>query len=126
MTAVLAMEGSGAVEFGTPARVDWHLDNWRRWMRSGQEVDGHARSSSGVSDGGTSKGFDEMVEAEDRRCAKIVDAILDNLPPVERIAIYIERGIMGRVFEFKRMTFHQALVAGKNALARELARRGVW
>jgi hypothetical protein len=35
-------EGHRAVEFGTPDRVDWHLENWRRWMRSGQEVDGHA------------------------------------------------------------------------------------
>jgi hypothetical protein len=33
----LAMEGSTAVQFGTPDRVDWHLENWRRWMRSGQE-----------------------------------------------------------------------------------------
>jgi hypothetical protein len=77
--------------------------------------------SSGCSDGGTSKGFDEMVEAEDRRCAKVVDAILDNLPPVQRIAIYIERGIMGRVFTFVRVTYHQALTEGKAALGRELS-----
>jgi len=118
--------GSTAVVFGTPDRVEWHLENWRRWMRSGQEVDSLPSRSSGVSDGGTSKGFDEMAEAEDRRCAKIVDAILDNLPPVERIAIYIERGVMGRVFKFVRVTYHQALSAGKAALGRELARRGVW
>lgn len=126
MSAVLAMEGSFAVKFGTPERVEWHLENWRRWMRSGQEVQGHARESQGLSDGGTSKGFDEMVEAEDRRCAKVVDAILDNLPPVERIAIYMERRIMGRVFEFKRVTYHQALQSGKEAVGRELNRRGVW
>lgn len=126
MSAVLAMAGSSAVTFGTPERIEFHLDNWRRWMRSGQEVDGHAHESSGLSSGGTSKGFDEMVEAEDRRCAGIVDAILDNLPPVERIAIYMERGIMGRVFEFKRITYYHALVAGKAALGRELGRRGVW
>lgn len=113
-------------EFGTPVRVEWHLENWRRWMRSGTEVDGHQRSSSGMSDGGTSKGFDEMVESEDRRCAKIVDAILDNLPPTERIAIYVHKGIMGRVFKFVRLTYDQALHAGKEALGRELSRRGVW
>jgi hypothetical protein len=69
-----------------------------------------------------------MAEAEDRRCAKIVDAILDNLPPAERIAIFIERGIMGRVFRFVRLklTYEQALASGKAALGRELARRGVW
>lgn len=120
------MLGSVAVEFGTPERVEFHLSNWRRWQRSGQEVDGYARESTGLSSGGTSKGFDEMVEAEDRRCAQIVDAILDNLPPVERIAIYIERRIMGRVFKFKRITYSQALTSGKMALGRELARRGVW
>jgi hypothetical protein len=124
--AVKKEEGTCAVQFGTPDRIEFHLDNWRRWMRSGREVDGHARQSQGLSDGGTSKGFDEMAEAEDRRCAKVVDAILDNLPPVQRIAIYIERGIMGRVFTFVRVTYHQALTEGKAALGRELARRGVW
>jgi hypothetical protein len=128
MSAALAMkmEGSTAVKFGTPERIEFHLTNWARWQRSGQQVQGHARESTGLSSGGTSKGFDEMVEAEDRRCAQIVDAILDNLPPVERIAIYIERRIMGRVFEFKRVTYYQALTAGKLALGRELSRRGVW
>lgn len=120
------MSAAVKVEFGSPARVDWHLENWRRWMRSGQEVDGHQRSSSGMSDGGTSKGFDEMVETEDRRCAKIVDAILDNLPPVQRIAIYQHKGITGRVFRFVRETYDQALQSGKAALGRELGRRGVW
>lgn len=120
------MEGSTAVQFGTPDRVEWHLDNWRRWMRSGQSVDGHASRSSGCSDGGTSKGFDEMVEEEDRRCAKVVDAILDNLPPAQRIAIYVERGIMGKVFRFERLPYEKALELGKAALGRELARRGVW
>lgn len=120
------MNGHVAVEFGTPERVAWHLENWRKWMRSGQEVDAFPSRAIGCSDGGTSKGFDEMVEAEDRRCAKIVDAILDNLPPTDRIAIYIELGIMGRVFTFVRKTYHQALTDGKAALGRELARRGVW
>lgn len=121
-----ALLGCCSVEFGTPERVEWHLENWRRWMRSGQVVDGFASRSSGTSDGGTSKGFDEMVEAEDRRCAKVVDAILDNLPPVERIAIYTAKGIMGRVFKFTRVSYTQALLSGKAALGRELSRRGVW
>lgn len=127
MSAAIATRGGNfAVEFGTEDRIEFHLENWRRWMRSGQEVYGFDHRACGMSDGGTSKGFDEMVEAEDRRCAKVVDAILDNLPPVERIAIYMYKGIMGRVFEFKRITYHQALIQGKAALGRELTRRGVW
>lgn len=127
MSAVIATRGGNlAVEFGTEDRVEWHIENWRRWMRSGKEVDGFEHRACGMSDGGTSKGFDEMVEAEDRRCAKIVDAILDNLPPPQRIAIYMHTGIMGRVFQFTRITYHQALTQGRGALGRELARRGVW
>lgn len=95
-------------------------------MRSGQEVDALPHRSEVVSDGGTSKGFDEMVEAEDRRCAKVVDALLDNLPPVERIAIYQYKGITGRVFTFKRVSYEEALKAGKEALGRGLSRLGVW
>lgn len=124
MSAV--MVGHCAVQFGTPDRVEFHLDNWARWQRSGQEVQGHARESLGLSSGGTSKGFDEMAETSDRRCAVIVEAILDNLPPVERIAIMIERRIMGRVFTFKRISYYQALTSGKQAIGRELSRRGVW
>lgn len=126
MSSALAMVGSTAVQFGTPDRVEWHLDNWRRWMRSGQEVDGYGSRSSGCSDGGTSKGFDEMVESEDRRCAKVVDAILMNLPAPQRIAIYVERGLMKQVFRFERTTYELALAGGKAALGRELSRRGVW
>lgn len=118
--------GSSAVQFGTPDRVEWHLDNWRRWMRSGQEVEGYARESMVVCSGGTSKGVDEMAETEDRRCAKTVDAILLNLPAPQRIAIYVERGIMGKVFRFERTSYMQALADGKAVLGRELSRRGVW
>ena len=126
MSAFAAVLSAPAVVFGTADRVEWHLDNWRRWMRSGQEVEGYARAAMGCSDGGTSKGFDEMVESEDRRCAKIVDAILTNLPAPHRMAIYMERRIMAKVFRFERMTYDQALKAGKDALGRELSRRGVW
>lgn len=120
------MQGHTAVQFGTPDRVEWHLENWRRWMRSGREVDGFSGRSSGCSDGGTSKGFDEMAETSDRRCATAVDAILDNLPAPQRIAIYVEQGIMGQAFRFERVTYAQALAQGKAALGRELSRRGIW
>lgn len=126
MGAVAAMEGSRAVDFGTPDRVEFHLANWARWMRSGQEVDGHAGRSSGMSDGGTSKGFDEMAEAEDRRCARIVDVILDNLAAPLRMAIYIERRIMRQVTRFDSANYELNLRAAKATIGRELSRRGVW
>ena len=115
-----------SAEFGTPDRVEFHLQIWAAWVRSGQEVDGHAHQSLGLSDGGTSKGFDEMVETEDRRCARVVDIILENLPAAHRIAIHIERGVVARVFRFGRLTYEEALSAGKEALGRELGRRGIW
>lgn len=127
MKAVLKKQvGSCAVQFGTPDRIDFHLWNWARWMRSGQEVDGFPGRAGVCSSGGTSKSFDEMAESEDQRCAKVVNVILDNLPPAQRISIYMERGIMGRVFRFERLTYEKALEFGKAALGRELSRRGVW
>lgn len=118
--------GSLSVTFGTPERVDFHLSNWSRWLRTGQAVQGHAHSSSVVCGGATSKGFDEMAESSDRRCAVIVDTILQNLPAPQRIAIYTERGIVAAVFRFERTTYAEALAFGKLALGRELSRRGVW
>lgn len=122
----LAMKGSTSVQFGTPERVEYHLDNWRRWQRTGQEVDGFPGTTPGTVNWSIRSDVDGQLDAIARRNAQIVDTILDNLPPVQRIAVYIERGIMGRVFQFKRVTYHQALVGAKEAVGRELSRRGVW
>lgn len=126
MSAVLTENGSTSVEFGGLDRVEWHLHNWARWMRTGQGVEGHAGRSAVLSTGGSSQSFDDMAEAEDRRCAKIVDAIIGDLPHPQRLAIYMDCGIARRVFRFARHTFDDALAAAKATLGRELAKRGVW
>lgn len=129
MSAVLSMtafSGTTAVRFGTPERVEWHLENWRRWMHSGRAVEGHATQALGLSNGGASESFDDMAEASDRRCAKAVNAVLDDLPHTQRIAVYMEQGIMGRVFRFARTTYHHELAAAKLAIGKGLAARGVW
>lgn len=116
-------QGSLAVEFGTPERVEWHLDNWRRWMRSGQDVDGYGESTV-VSGGGASQHFDDMVEASDRRCAEIVNVIIDDLPMVQQMAIYHQ--YLARVYRAARHDLMLALTAAKAKIAAQLKSRGVW
>lgn len=68
------------------ARLDWHLDNWARWMRSGTLGRGLPTKSPGLRSVG-GRDFEDMVTDVDVRLARSLDAIVDSLPPAERIAI---------------------------------------
>lgn len=115
--------GTLAVEFGTVERVEWHLDNWRRWMRSGQEVDGYGEST-GVSGGGASQHFDDMVEASDRRCAEIVNTVIEDLPGTQQASIH--HAYLAAVYRFGRHDYPAMLSAAKLKISAQLKARGVW
>lgn len=69
-------------------RLEWHFDNWRRYMRKDDVTDGYPRKAAGCVGGGYSQTFDEMADASDIRVAKIVDSLVSSLTPIERAAIY--------------------------------------
>lgn len=111
---------------GSPSRTLWHLDNWRRWMRSGSPVNGHPARSLVLSNGGASASFDDMAECEDRRCAKITDALISNLPPPQRLALHVHARLATMPRTLTAALYQQALDAALIALGRQLAIRGVW
>jgi hypothetical protein len=118
MSAVLAMEGSCAVTFGTPERIEFHLANWARWMRTGQEVHGprkgvvraiERRHEQGLRRDGGVRG--PALRADRGRRAR------QPAGPCSASRSTSSKGIMGRVFEFKTANFHQALTwRGKRPL----------
>lgn len=125
MSAVLAMQKQEETIGGMPeARLEWHFDNWRRFMRKDDVTDGYPGKASGCVGGGYSQTFDDMVDAEDVRCARIVDALVSSLVAVERAAIHHE--YLYAVFRFPRGNFEQALYSGRLKVAGWLVARGVY
>jgi len=105
------------------ARLEWHFDNWRKWMRDGVLTEGYPAKSSGFIGGGLSRTFDEMVESADTRCAEIVDAVVNSLSSAQRAAVYHQ--YLYAVFRFPR-GFDDAIAAARLRVAVLLVQRGVY
>jgi hypothetical protein len=117
-------EGSLSAQFGTPERVEWHLQNWRDWKRTGRKQGAWGYVAVGLSGGGTSMDFDDMVEESDRRVASIVDTLINDLQAVQSAAIHHQ--YLAAVFRFPRLDFKQSLETAKWELGKGLAKKGVY
>lgn len=106
------------------ARLEWHFDNWRRWMRKDSVTDGAPHKAAGCLGGGYSQSFDDMVDAADVRCARVLDALVNSLTPIERAAIYHE--YLYAVFRSGHDALQQALASGRLKVAGWLVIRGVY
>jgi hypothetical protein len=69
-------------------RVDWHLENWKRYMLTGQyqglRMPGRACAGMGISH---TADFDQLADAADLNVARAVDAIIRDLKPLEAKAL---------------------------------------
>jgi len=102
--------------------LERHLVTWARWMRSGEWVAGHSHSSAVISSGGASEHFDDMLEATERRIAKVTDSVIADLANDQRAAIH--HAYLHAVYRLKN--YMETLEAGRQAVALGLRRRGVW
>ena len=123
-TRVMSREKSTEASFGSPERVEWHLWNWSKWMRSGANKQAAPRESSGLTSGGASQNFDDMVEAVDRRVAATMNVIIDDLPPAQSAAVHHE--YLHSVYRFPRGNFAALLAEAKLGVGHGLAKKGVW
>ena len=105
-------------------RLEFHLDNWRRYMRSDVPVDGYPGRSAGCLGGGLSATFDELVDAADARCARAVDALMQGLGNSERAAI--NHVYLYAVFRFPRSNLRELLESGRLKVAKGLVSRGFY
>lgn len=125
MAAVLAMiEVEPMIGGMAEGRLEFHFDNWRRWMRKDDVTDGAPHKAAGCVGGGYSQTFDEMVDAADIRCARIVDALVSSLSPVERAAVNHE--YLYAVFHFREANFELTLYRARLKVAEWLVARGVY
>lgn len=69
-------------------RVEWHLWNWARYMRTGGyaglSISGRASGGIGISH---SADFDQLADLADRSSARACDAVIRDLKPLEQKAI---------------------------------------
>ncbi len=74
----------------TPERLDWHLENWQRYCKAGEDLQlGYPSKSLVMLSGGAScaEEFDIMCEEVDIHCAEKMDAIIDSLSKPQQTAI---------------------------------------
>ena len=107
----------------TPARVEWHLENWATWQRSyhiGLGMPGRAScmASTGLTD------FQDMCEAGDSYAAKATDAVLESLTPAQRGAIERNYGICS-VYLFPRHNYIDMLRCAMERLPALLSAQGL-
>lgn len=124
MSAVLATLREPMIGGMPEGRLEWHFDNWRRFMRKGSVTDGYSSKAAGCIGGGYSQTFDEMADASDVRVARIVDSLVASLTPIESAAIHHQ--YLYAVFRHGRGELDQALQRGRLRIAGWLVLRGVY
>lgn len=83
------------------------------------------KRSAGISTGGTSKPFEEMLEAVENSIAETVDAVVNTLAPSQRCAIhhcYLHAGYRFR----ETYPYQQALADAKKRVRTGLIDRHIW
>ena len=69
-------------------RVIYYLDLWRDYMKSDNNRLGFKSKSTGFNTGGVSS-FEDMADEVDSEAARVVDKVIDDLPMMQKNAIYI-------------------------------------
>lgn len=115
---------SSVIQFGSPERVDWHLDNWSRWQKSGKRQGAYGAVAVGLSSGGASQDFDMMADSSEIRSARIVDVIIHDLPAHQVCALHNE--YLAMVWRFERLRQADVLAEAKAGVGRGLVAKGVY
>lgn len=68
--------------------ADYHLSNWARWMRQYEERTGYDHESAVVGNYTASTSIDDMYDNKDKNDAKISNAVIESLQPIQQVAIH--------------------------------------
>ena len=122
------MNAPSSLEFGTPDRVEWHLENWRRYQAPGKRIDDRlCNGHSGTPEWSGSTHFEDMEDECDLAAAQAVDAIIDDLHaahPAQCAALY--HAYLYAVFRFHSISYARALGDAKLAVGVGLVRKGIY
>lgn len=103
-------------------RLDFHLDNWKRWMKSDVITDGLPNRGAGCIGGGYSRDVDDMLSTLDIRCAMATDALIRDLTAPQQAAIH--HAYLRAAYRFR--DFGKTLEGARRALKSALELRGIY
>ncbi len=105
-------------------RLDQLLELWAGWMRSSEPLRElwYPDGACGCVGGGYSQTFDDMVLASDQRAAEAVDAVIEGLSALPKLAVMHKH--LYAVFKFSDLETHY--LDARTALGIELPMRGVY
>ncbi len=104
--------------------LDWHFDNWARWMRRGKDSKGYPGRACGCTSWGDAWDDDAVFDRMDAAKAACVNTLVNDLPPAQRAAIC--HRYLDAVYHFPRRNYDQALASGRTAVAKGLQSRAMW
>lgn len=108
-----------------PDRLEFHLENWSRYMRSPGLMIWYKNKASGTVGGGYSQTFDELCDGADLACAEAVNAIINgDLTPAESCAVHHE--YLEAAYRFPREPIDVVLPRARQKIADGLERKGIW
>lgn len=103
-------------------RVDWHMFNWERYMRSVGLLN-LAYSASQGHRGGSD--FEGMCRDSDQVSALAVDALIQDLSPARQASVWVEHGLTA-VWRFPRENRSVLYAEAKEAIGKGLKARGIY
>lgn len=106
----------------TPARVEWHLDNWSAWVRAYRPRLGLPGRTIGLACSGSSD-FEDLCQEADGYAAKATDAAIENLSPAEAAAV--NRKWLGAVYRFPRNNYPELYAQAVGKLGAALEKKGL-
>jgi len=104
-------------------RLDWHLDNWARYMRENDADELDCKIVDFWQVGGSD--FDTMADSMERRCAVAMDVIVSDLPIAERLAVHHRH--LHAVWRINRVgvTMEQVYERARLSVSDGLRRKGI-
>ena len=104
-------------------RIDWHLDNWARYMRE-RDVDELECKIVDVYQSANAD-FDDMCDAMERRIAVAMDALVSDLPLAEKVAVHHKH--LSAVWRFNRpgSSMEDVYQSARENLSEGLRRKGI-
>lgn len=99
------------------------MTEWADWQRGYKLKSGYPTHSAGMGGSGL-KSFEDLCESVDGETMRTVDAVVQDLPPIEQAAILRRYGVAA-VFRFPRHNYEEVLMQAHERLMVTLPRRGV-
>lgn len=103
--------------------VERALDVWREHMQAWSHPGrvGFPSRSPVFATGGASESFDHLCEVADRHAGRVMEALIDGLPAIERAAL--NHRYLGTIWRFQGLD--EALLSAKANLRRRMPSRGL-